>query len=180
MVMKPFLLWPFLLAIIFPAIGQKYALEKSSITFFSDAVIEDISATNRKAGSILNTQTFEVVFSVPINEFQFKKKLMQEHFNEKYLESEKFPKSTFAGTITGLNVATQGVQSVSASGKLTIHGVTNPVVIPGTAEMQAGKISLKSKFVIRLADYNITIPQLMWQNIAEQVEVTVDFTYKPQ
>lgn len=180
MVMKPFLLWLLLLVLTFPVTGQKYVLEKSAITFFSDAVIEDITATNRKVGSILNMQTFEIVFSVPINEFQFRKKLMQEHFNEKYLETEKFPKSTFSGTITGLNLTVQGVQSVSASGKLTIHGVTTPVVIPGTAEVQAGKLFLKSTFIIKLADYNITIPQLMWQNIAEQVEVTVDFTYKPQ
>ena len=162
------------------AVGQKYTLEKSVITFFSDATIEDIAATNKKATSIFNAEASEIAFSVPINEFQFEKKLMQEHFNEKYMESEKFPKATFAGTISGFDLKATGAQQAKASGKLTIHGVTKTVDIPGTAEVQSGNIILKAKFIVKLADYNIKIPQLMWQNIAEQVEVTVDFTYKPQ
>ncbi len=105
---------------------------------------------------------------------------MQEHFNEKYMESEKFPKSTFSGKIEGFNAELKGVQQVGAKGKLIIHGVTTPVEISGTAEVQSDWIQLKAKFIVKLADYDIKIPQLMWQNIAEQVEVTVDFTYKPQ
>lgn len=162
------------------ASAQKYVLEKSSVTFYSEAAIENITAKNEKASSVLNSETTEVAFSIPIREFQFAKKLMQEHFNEKYLESEKFPKSTFSGKINGFNMATKGVQQVKANGKLTIHGVTTTIDMPGTAEVQSGTIILKSKFILKLADYNIKIPQLMWQNIAEQVEVTVDFTYKPQ
>ncbi|HEU5290780.1 MAG TPA: YceI family protein, partial [Cyclobacteriaceae bacterium] len=147
---------------------------------FSEAAIENITAKNEKTTSVLNTQTSEVAFSVPIREFQFAKKLMQEHYNEKYMESEKFPKSTFAGKLIGFNSTASGVQQVKANGKLTIHGVTKAIEVPGTAEVQGNKIVLKSKFIVKLADYNIKIPQLMWQNIAEQVEVTVDFTYKPQ
>jgi polyisoprenoid-binding protein YceI len=162
------------------ASAQKYVLEKSVIIFFSDATIEDITAENKKATSILNTQTLDIVFSVPINEFQFHKKLMQEHFNEKYMESEKFPKATFSGKMEGLNAEAKGVQQVRTKGRLLIHGVTTPVEISGTAEVQSNKIQLKAKFIVKLADYDIKIPQLMWQNIAEQVEVTVDFTYKPQ
>lgn len=160
--------------------AQKYVLEKSVVTFFSEAAIENITAKNEKTMSVLNSQTSEVAFSVPIREFQFAKKLMQEHYNEKYMESEKFPKSTFAGKLEGFDSSAKGVQQVKANGKLTIHGVTMNVEIPGTAEIQATKIVMKAKFIVKLADYNIKIPQLMWQNIAEQVEVTVDFTYKPQ
>src|SRR5688572_26549037 len=79
--------------------AQKYIAEKSEIVFFSDAPMEDIKATNKKASSIFNTSNNEIVFSVPISEFQFAKSLMQEHFNEKYMESDKYPKSTFQGTI---------------------------------------------------------------------------------
>ena len=89
-------------------------------------------------------------------------------------------KSTFSGKMEGFNADAKGTQQVRAKGKLIIHGVTTTVEIPGTAEVQSDKIQLKAKFIVKLADYGIKIPQLMWQNIAEQVEVTVDFTYKPQ
>lgn len=159
--------------------AQKFLAERSVITFFSDALIEDITATNSKSASIFNQKTSELVFSVPIREFQFEKKLMQEHFNEKYMESDKFPKATFSGILTGFDFAQTGEQRVHAKGKLTLHGITKEVDIEGTA-VSNDKIVLKSKFIVRLADYNIKIPQLMFQNIAEEVEVTLDFTYKPQ
>ena len=175
-----FWVWTLFIVISLECSAQKYVLEKSVVTFLSEAAIENITATNKKTSSVLNAQTMEIAFSVPINEFQFAKKLMQEHFNEKYMESEKFPKSTFSGTVSGFNISAKGVQQAKANGKLTIHGVTTTVEIPGTAEMQGGKIILKAKFTVKLADYKIKIPQLLWQNIAEQVDVTVDFTYKPQ
>ncbi len=158
--------------------AQKYVAEKSVITFFSKALIEDITATNSKTASIFNKQTGELVFSVPIREFQFEKKLMQEHFNEKYMESDKYPKATFSGKLISLDTAQANEQHVKAKGKLTIHGVTKDVELSGTAQ-SGDRITLKSKFKVRLADYNVKIPQLMFQNIAEEVEVTVDITYKP-
>ncbi len=178
--MKKYFFWILFLLVAFNISAQKFVLENSVITFFSEATIENITAENKKTGSMLNAQTGDIAFSVPTREFQFEKKLMQEHFNEKYLESEKFPKSTFAGKMVGFSNTVKGIQQVKASGKLTIHGVTTSMEISGTAEVQSDKIILKSKFIVKLADYNIKIPQLMWQNIAEQVEVTVDFTYKPQ
>lgn len=178
--MKKYSIWVLFIVMTINASAQKYALEKNSVIFYSEAAIENITAKNEKVTSVLNSATAEVAFSIPIREFQFAKKLMQEHFNEKYMETEKFPKSTFSGKITGFSMSTKGVQQVKANGKLTIHGVTTTIDVPGTAEVQSGKIILKSKFMVKLADYNIKIPQLMWQNIAEQVEVTVDFTYKPQ
>jgi len=160
--------------------AQKYLLEKGVIIFFSDATIEDIKAENGKANSMFNTQTSDVAFSVPIREFQFDKKLMQQHFNEKYMESEKYPKATFSGKMEGFDPAIKSVRQVKARGKLTIHGVATEVEIPGTIEVVGDKIMMKSKFMVKLEDYKIKIPQLMWQNIAEQVEVTVEFSYKPQ
>lgn len=178
--MKHLLFTLFLIVGAMPVIGQKYVIDKAFIQFFSDAAIEDIKAENKKASSIFNAATGEVVFSIPINEFQFEKSLMQEHFNEKYMESDKYPKSTFQGKISGFDPKATGPQQAKATGKLTIHGVTKEVEIPGTIEKTNDKLSMKSKFIVKLADYNITIPQLLWQNIAEQVEVTVDFLYKPQ
>jgi hypothetical protein len=158
--------------------AQKYSSEKGLITFFSDAAIEDIKAENNMVGSLFNSASGELVYIVKIKDFKFEKLLMREHFNEKYMEIEKFPKSTFQGKVVGFTANASGEQKVKAVGKLTIHGVTKDVDIPGTLEVAGGKIVLKSKFMVKLADYNIKIPTLVWQNIAEEVEVKVEFTYK--
>jgi polyisoprenoid-binding protein YceI len=171
-----FLLWLMALQVS----AQKFVSERGVITFFSSATLEDISAKNSKISSIINVSTFEVAFSVPIDKFQFEKKLMQQHFNERYMESDKFPKSTFVGRIDGFDATSSAVQKVKVIGKLSIHGVTNEVSIPGTIEMTPTTLTAKAKFIIKLADYNVEIPQLLWQNIAEQVEVTVELYYKPQ
>ena len=160
--------------------AQKFSVDKSVVTFYSKAAIEDITATNKKAAGIFNTSTSEIVFSIPISEFQFAKSLMQEHFNEKYMESDKYPKSTFQGKVEGFDMNTKESQNAKASGKLTIHGVAKDVELPGTIERAGDKLVMKSKFFVKLEDYKITIPQLLWQNIAEQVEVTVEFQFKPQ
>lgn len=154
-------------------------LEKSKIVFFSDAAIEDITAENKKTSGIFNSDNGEIVFSIPINAFKFAKALMEEHFNEKYMESDKFPKATFQGKVEGYDKNSNS-QSAKAIGKLTIHGVTKDVEIPGTMTRQGSKLQMNSKFMVKLADYNIAIPQLLWQNIAEQVEVTAEFDFKPQ
>ncbi|MDH4091701.1 MAG: YceI family protein [Cyclobacteriaceae bacterium] len=169
-----------LTALSISALGQKYVVEKSSVSFYSEAAIEDIYAENTRTPGIFNEASGDIAFSIPIKAFQFKKSLMQEHFNEKYLESDKYPKSTFQGKVNGFLNTAAGIQSVKATGKLTIHGVTKEVEIPGTIEFDGGKLTMKTKFIVKLEDYNVKIPQLMWKNIAEQVEVTVDFTFKPQ
>ncbi len=173
-----YFLFLFLIAPLFVT-GQKYTAEKSSITFYSDAAIEDIKAVNSKGSSMINTSTGEIVFSIPIKEFEFEKALMQEHFNEKYLESDKYPKAIFTGQLNGLIYQQSGEQQVIARGRLTIHGVTQEIEVPGKIELRDGRIYAQANFIIRLENYRIKIPQLLWQNIAEEVEVTIDFTYKP-
>lgn len=177
--MKRVLLVSGILLVTFLAQAQKFSSDKSYIKFFSNAAIEDITAENTKGSSIFNEATGEIVFSIPIKEFEFDKSLMKDHFNEKYMETEQYPKSTFQGKITGYQSSATGEQKATASGKLTIHGVTQEVTIPGTIENANGQLTLKAKFMVKLADYKIQIPQVLWQKIAEQVEVTVQFTYKP-
>lgn len=168
-----------LLAIVCRA--QKYAVEKGEITFFSDAPVEDIHASNKKSVALLDLSSGQLVFSVPVNAFRFEKGLMEEHFNEKYMESHKYPKSTFQGAIINFNAGKTGVQQVTAKGKLSLHGVIKEIEVPGTAEVTSDKkIIIKASFNVKLKDYNITIPQLLWQNIAEQVEVKLDFIFKPK
>lgn len=157
---------------------QKLVSEQGTVSFFSDAALEDIAAVNKKAMSIFNMSTGDIVFSIPVSEFRFEQSLMEEHFNEKYMDTEKYPKSTFQGKILNLNTTVSEAQEVRAIGKLSIHGVSHEVEIPGTAQRVNNKWQLKSKFPVRLQDYNVEIPQLLWQKIAETVEVTVDFTYQ--
>lgn len=161
------------------AIAQKFTAEKTYVKFFSDAAIEDITAENTKASSIYNEATGDVVFSIPIKEFEFEKSLMKEHFNEKYMETEQYPKATFQGKISGYQSSGAGEQKATATGKMTIHGVDQNVTINGTIENVKGAPKMKAKFMVKLADYKIKIPQLLWKNIAEEVEVTVEFNFKP-
>ncbi len=167
------------LAIFYPAKAQKYLLEKSIVQFYSDATIEDIKADNTKASGLFNMANGEVVFSIPIKDFEFEKALMKEHFNEKYLESHLYPKAIFQGRFPDVKMEVAGEKWVKASGKFTIHGVIKDVLIPGTVELRGNQIVARSKFIIHLADYNIKIPTLLWQNIAEDIEVSVEFTFKP-
>lgn len=160
--------------------AQQYVLSEGVITFFSEATLENIKAENKHTTSAFDVTTGEIAFAVPNNQFQFEKKLMQQHFNEKYMESEKYPRSTFSGKLEGFDVSKSGEQRVKAVGKLFIHGVTQSVEIPGVLEVSTQGVSMKSTFMIKLADYKIKIPQILWQNIAEQVEVTVDLVYKPR
>lgn len=166
------------LCFFYRAYGQKYSLEKSTVQFFSDATIEDIKAENTKSSGLFNVANGEVVFSIPVKYFEFEKALMKEHFNEKYLESHQYPKAIFQGKLLDVKIEVEGEQLVKASGKLTIHGVTKDVIIPGTVEIRGNQVIARSNFNIHLADYNITIPTLLWQNVAEDVEVRVEFIYQ--
>src|SRR6185369_10053738 len=130
--MKVNILFTVLLVFCLNASEQKFLAEKSTVTFFSHAAVEDIASENSKSNSIFNESTCEMGFSIPIRDFEFAKSLMKEHFNEKYMETEKYPKSTFQGKITGYQANGIGVQQVRASGRLSIHGVTKDIEVGGT------------------------------------------------
>ncbi len=158
---------------------QRFFADKSRIAFFSDGVVEDITAGNEKVTSIFDVVSGDIAYLMNVKDFQFANKLMQTHFNEKYMETEKFPKSSFQGKITGFSFSAGGKQEVKASGKLTIHGITQNIDVPGIIEVNGNKLSIKSKFIVKLTDYNIKVPQIVWENIAQQVEVTIDLAYRP-
>lgn len=163
-----------------PSVAQvRFYAESSEVKFFSDGIIEDISAQNNNVTSIFDVRKNEIAFLIKIRDFEFEKKLMQVHFNEKFLESDKYPKATFLGNLSGFDIEKGRIQKVKADGKLFIHGVTRDASMTGTVEVKGRNLVMKSKFKVRLADYNITIPQVVWQNISEEVEVTVEFLYSP-
>lgn len=162
------------------ASGQRMVISSGTISFFSEAPLENIKAGNTRVTSIFEPTSGKIAFAIPMREFQFDKSLMQQHFNDKYLESDKYPNSVFSGMVQGYSQDDKTSQTVKALGELTIHGVKRRVEIPGTIEQSADELHMKSKFVVHIADYDITIPQLLWQNIAEDVEVEVDLYYKQQ
>jgi polyisoprenoid-binding protein YceI len=147
---------------------------------YSDAQIEKIEAHNSKATSVMDLSTGKIEFAVLIKAFQFEKALMQEHFNENYLESDKYPKATFKGVITNfesIDITKDGEYAVNVKGDLTIHGVTKEVEIPGKIIVKDGQISAKSSFEVTVADYKIEIPAVVRDNIAKVVRVDVFLNY---
>ncbi len=155
----------------------KYITRNGHIRFFSTTPVEDIQADNHEVSSILDRNSARFVFQAPIKGFQFEKALMQEHFNENYMESNKFPQATFDGTVVNIkdvDFKKQGTYNVTVKGKMTIHGVTKEIEEKGTITVQGDMVLAKAKFIIVVADYNIEIPGMMKDKIAKQVEVTVD------
>ncbi len=167
---------------LFSATAQTYITRSGRITFFSRASVENIEANNNEVTSILNTTNGEVAFIVLIKSFKFQKALMEEHFNENYMESNTFPKANFKGTITDLSkvsFSNDGTYPVTVKGDITIHGVTKNIEAPGTVNISRGKINVSSKFNIKVKDYNIKIPATVVNNISETISITVDCKYDP-
>lgn len=155
-----------------------YSCRSASFSFFSSAPLEDIEAKTSKGVGAINVKTGAVYFKVPINTFQFRKKLMQEHFNENYMESDKYPHAEFKGKILEpIDLSKNGAFNVTVDGLLSIHGVDKNYKEKGTITVQDGKLTANAKFNVHVADHQIKIPTLVVKNIAEVVEVTVTAAY---
>ena len=169
-----------LLALFQLSTAQKYVSKNGHIKFYSHTPVEDIEAHNNQVVSILDPATGDLAFNLLIKAFEFKKALMQEHFNENYMESDKYPKSSFKGKITNLDKISfkqDGVYQAEVSGDLTIHNVTKPVTIKGTIEVKAGSVKASAEFVVAPKDYDIAIPSVVENSIAKEIEVSLDATY---
>ena len=157
--------------------AQKYMTRTGKASFFSSTPLENIEAFNNEVAGVIDAKTGDVAFQVPIKSFKFEKALMKEHFNENYMESDKYPKAEFKGKIAdagGVNFSKDGTYNVKTNGKLTIHGVTKDVSLPGTVTVKGNIVTVNSKFSVKTADYNISIPKLVEGKIAKQIEVTVN------
>lgn len=157
--------------------AQKYMTKNGTIKFSSDTPMEKIKGINQQVNAALDFATGNFVFKVLIRGFEFEKALMQEHFNENYLESEKFPNSSFIGKVTNfkdVNLGKDGVYKVTVEGDLTMHGATNKVKVDGILEVKGGKILGKAIFNILLKDYNIAVPKAVVKNIAETIPIDVN------
>ncbi|MEM7370955.1 MAG: YceI family protein [Bacteroidota bacterium] len=180
--MKKILFISFLMLAALSVQAQKYLTKAGYISFFSSTPIEDITAENNQVVSILNVENGELVFQALMKSFQFEKALMQEHFNEKYVHSDKFPKAIFKGKIANMeevNFSESGTYTANIQGELTIHGVTKPMETEGKIEVKDGEILAEAAFPLTIADWEIKIPSVVRENIAEQVETKVKMKYKP-
>ncbi|MFM2327543.1 MAG: hypothetical protein RIR31_1745 [Bacteroidota bacterium] len=159
-----------------------YMTKTGKVSFYSRAKsLEKVEADNNEVSSILNTQTGDLVFAILVKSFHFESALMEEHFNENYVESNKFPKSTFKGKISNLslvNFTKDGAYPVTVEGDLTLHGVTKKMTSTGSITVKGGKIAAFSKFSVKLKDHNISIPSLVKDKISEDIDITADCKYE--
>ena len=157
--------------------AQVYSTTSGTIKFFSKTTAENIDAVNNQVKAALDSKTGNMEFAVSINSFLFKKALMQKHFQENYLESEKYPKSTFKGMVSDnvtIKYGVNGTYPVNVKGKLTMHGVTKEVSVPGKIIIAGNKAVLSADFNVLLEDYGIKVPANNASQIAKSIKVTVD------
>lgn len=156
-----------------------YQTKSGKISFYSAALLENIEAINNQVDSKLSNNG-QLVFMVAIKGFRFENATMQEHFNENYMDSDKYPKAVFLGKITNLadvNFDKDGSYKTTVTGLLDMHGVKQLITALGTLEVKAGKVSAKSSFKVKLADYNIK-GTLIGDKIAKELTITVDCKYE--
>ena len=174
----------FVLAFIFcwQLTAQKYFTRTGQITFESKTDLEDIEAINRSTVSIIDLEDGKIEFSVLIKGFVFEKALMQEHFNENYMESSKYPKAIFKGTIVDFDkdmIATDGQYPITVKGTLQLHNVEKEIEVKGTLTKNGEELIGESTFNLTVADFDIEIPSVVRDNIAKEVKVKVKCDYIP-
>lgn len=164
------------------ASAQRYFSKTGKISFSSKTPMEIIEAENTSASTVMDMATGNMEWAVLVRGFRFEKELMQDHFNENYMESTKYPKAKFRGTIdnvSAINISQDGVYKVSVPGQLEIHGITQPITAQGTITVKNGQVSASSALSIAVADYGIEIPKLVADNIAKRVDISVEAVYQP-
>ena len=178
--MKKFLLSAAALFLLVTAMSaQKIGTKDAKVSFDASSPVENIKAVNNSGTVAVNTSTGDVAARVLIKNFIFKQSLMQEHFNENYLESTKFPNSTLKGKISNLSdvkFGTDGTYNAKISGTLEMHGVTKKVEVPATVTVKGGVTSFKSEIKIACADYNIAIPSVVADKVAKEAKISVEGT----
>lgn len=175
----------------FPGMAQKYMTRTGKVSFFSSTPVENIEAINNETGAIFSSEDRSFTFIVPVKSFRFANATMQDHFNDNYMESDKYPRAEFKGNVVKIALSPQdtlavsgqsikdilennGTYPVSVTGRLTIHGVTRDVTIPGTLAVKGKELTAHAKFMVKPDDYKIKIPALTVTKIAKEIEVTVN------
>jgi len=150
-----------------------FSTASGEVSFFSETPLENIEAVNKKTGCIINATSGALAVQMRITDFNFPNKLMQEHFNENYLESEKYPTAIFKGKIKEqVDLKVAGTYPVTAEGNMTIHGVTKPVTIKGTVLSTGNELRLDFKFQVKPEEFKVEVPSLVVTKIAENLDLS--------
>lgn len=180
-VSKQIVLYLLFFSMIVEVKGQIFMSNHAEVSFFSSAPLEDIKGISKQGLAALNLTTGEIIYNVQNNTFQFEKQLMKDHFNENYMESERYPISQFKGKIEDPGPLKQdGTYMVSVVGKLNVHGVIKDYRTPVKMTVEKGKIKATCSFQVRTADHNIKIPTIVIKNIAEVLDITVSADFTPK
>jgi polyisoprenoid-binding protein YceI len=155
--------------------GQNLSFHHGKVEFYGTTVVSDIEAVTDNAMIELDPASGALKVSVDIKSFEFEYETMQEHFNEDYIESHKFPKASFEGKLSNINIPDSGKVATEIKGQLTIHGITKPVTTQGSIERKEGFLVLKTKFLVIFDDYNIEEPSILTKSVADKVEVNCSF-----
>ncbi len=161
--------------------AQKYITKTGKIEIFSETPLFVIDGVNKKVASILNSANGDIVASTLIRSFRFEEALVEEHFNENYLEPNKFPKAIFKGKISnfeGVDLGKDGTYDITIVGKLTIHGQTRDIEETGKIIVENGKISASTQFNVSLKEYHIKIEKAYKKAIKDEIKLNVHFDYK--
>ena len=160
--------------------SQKYISRNGSVQFNASTPLEIINPINNHVSSVFNSENGEIVFQMNMISFKFKKALMESHFNEKYVESEKYPKSTFTGKIKDWNsiMLDGNNHNVTAVGKIIIHGIEKEIEVKGYIQKNNQNITINSEFELIISDFEIKIPKLVRDKISKEVKVEVNINFK--
>ena len=161
--------------------GQTYSTKSGTLSFEASVPsFEEVSAKNESVSAIFKTETGTFACLTLVKGFRFKVALMEEHFNENYIESSKFPKTTFKGTIVVFDLKTLNdtEQSFIAKGTLSLHGVEKQVEIPVQLGINGDALVMSSQFNLKPEDFNIKIPKVVSSKIAEDIEVVLELVLK--
>lgn len=159
---------------------DKFFTKTGKVSFYSKATLENIEAHNRSVTCVLDTKTGNIQFSALVKAFEFEKALMQQHFNENYLESTKYPKADFKGQVTNnsdIDYGKDGTYPARVKGQLTIHGVTNNVETDGKVTVKGGRLQVESDFNVQLQDYKVKNDKL--NNISNTIRISVNCSLEP-
>jgi|SRR5450631_427833 len=171
-------LFLFALNISISGICQNYMTKNGFIGFYSKTPLEDIRAENNQVYSLLDAANHKIAFAVLLKGFIFTKELMQTHFNENYVESDKYPKATFSGTCSGdMDLTKDGTYQVVIKGDLTLHGVTKPIETTAQLDVKSNHIKGSAAFKLKPEDFNITIPAIVREKIASEMNVKVQIDW---
>jgi len=158
---------------------DKFLTKTGFVSFFSHSLVEDIKAENNQGLSIIDTKTGEIIIQLLMRSFMFKKALMQEHFNENYIESSTYPKAIFKGRILNYDQLVNEDLVAEIEGVLFVHGKEKEIKITGEMKRDSDELILSGDFMVEVADFDIKIPTIVVNNIAKIVKVSFEFHHTP-